>query len=240
MDSGNDARGNEVKGTRKIFSEVARTYDLTNRILTFGLDTLWRKKAAEIAASSGGARWLDVCSGTAKMAGSLYKHAKPKTQIVATDFCFPMLRQAVKKAENKRISFCVSNADTLPFADNTFDLVTISFATRNINISQEVLLRHFQEFRRVLKPKGRFINLETSQPLSMGLRRLFHFYVRSAVKPIGYLISGSKAAYAYLSYTVPRFFSAEELSRIIYQAGFSRVDLSYLTFGISAIHIAIK
>lgn len=231
---------NSDKGIRKIFSEIPRSYDLTNRILTFGLDILWRKKAAKIALSSSGLRCLDVCSGTADMANSLYKLAGAKTQIVALDFCFPMLREAAKKTVKKKISFCVSNADTLPFADNTFDLLTISFATRNINISPKILLRHFQEFHRVLKPDGRFVNLETSQPLSLALRRLFHFYVRLAVKPIGYLISGSKAAYAYLSYTIPHFFSAEELSRIIYQAGFRKVDLAYLSFGISAIHIAIK
>ena len=117
-----------------------------------------------------------------------------------------MLSQAVKKPEYSRISFCVSDAGSLPFADNTFDVITIAFATRNLNNSgQDVLIKRFGEFRRVLKPGGRFINLETSQPKSVLLKKLIHFYIWLMVKPIGYLISGSKTAYAYLARSIPRF-----------------------------------
>lgn len=225
---------------KKLFAEISRTYELANHVLTLGLDGFWRKKAAQTAAQGAGKKWLDVCSGTGQMALRLRSIAKEETMIVALDFCLPMLRELRHKTEANRILLCAACADRLPFADNTFDLVTISFATRNINMGREILLRHFQEFRRVLKPDGQFINLETSQPPSMVVRRLFHFYVRLVVKPIGYLISGSKVAYAYLSHTIPRFFPAQDLSGIIYQAGFRKVNSSYLTSGISAIHIAIK
>ncbi len=231
---------NTFGGIQKIFSEASRTYDLVNRVLTLGLDTFWRKRTARIVAQWGGKMWLDVCSGTAQMAVSLSKSAKENTTVVALDFCFPMLGQAISKAKKNKIHLCIADAGKLPFSDNAFDLVTISFATRNLNINRDILIHNFREFYRIIKPGGRFVNLETSQPVSIFLRRLFHFYVRLLVKPVGYLLSGSKAAYAYLSYTIPRFFSAQELSEIIYRAGFRKVSFDYMNFGIAAIHTALK
>lgn len=225
---------------REMFSGIPKTYDVINRILTFGLDTVWREKAAEIARTHAGGRWLDVCSGTGDMAGALCKTASPKTKIVALDFCLPMLKEIKKKPHRRQVLLCLSNVSALPFADNTFDVVTISFATRNLNSDRETLLWRFGEFRRVLKPGGVFINLETSQPKARLFRKAFHWYIGIMVKPIGYMCSGSKSAYAYLSYTIPRFFCAPELEKVLYQAGFRKVDFSALTYGISAIHRAVK
>lgn len=230
----------KTEDKHKIFSEVPQTYEAANHILTMGLDILWRKKAALHAAQGGGEHWLDVCSGTGDMAILLRRLADEKTTIVSQDFCRPMLQKARLKPEAQNISFSVSDALDLQFPDNTFDLVTISFATRNLNAGRDILLRYFREFYRVLKPGGRFINLETTQPQSKIVRQLFHLYVRLAVAPVGYLISGSRAAYKYLSYTIPRFFNAEELSDILYEAGFKKVSFSHLTFGVCAMHTAIK
>lgn len=230
--------GNKIQD---IFSRIPKTYDLINRILTLGLDVSWRRSAAEIASQGGSEKWLDICSGTGDMAGALVRAAKPGVKIIGIDFCLPMLSQAVKKPEYSGIYFCVSDAGCLPFPDNTFDIVTIAFAARNLNNSgQEVLLKRFREFRRVLKPGGRFINLETSQPKSFFLKKLVHFYIWLMVKPIGCLISGSKTAYGYLARSIPRFFSARELAEVLYRAGFVKVDFILLSFGVSAIHIAIK
>ena len=228
------------KGIQRIFAQIPDTYDLANTVLTLSLDSYWRKKLSDIAAKQGGTMWLDVCSGTAKTALNLSGGARRKTKVVALDFSQPMLRQGASKPQAKRIHFCVGDAANLPFADNSFDLVTISFATRNINTGPDALLGYFKEFRRILRPGGRFVNLETSQPKSVILRKLFHFYIRIIVMPIGCLLSGSRAAYSYLSYTIPRFFCAEELSEIIYRSGFKDVSLSRLTFGLSAIHTANK
>ena len=228
------------KGIRKIFSEVPHTYDLINHILTFGLDILWRRKAAMVAAAGGGSKWIDICSGTGEMALCLSRLAKNKTMVVATDFCAPMIRKATEKPEAHQIAFTLASANALPFRDGTFDLVTISFATRNINVSRDTLIHCLREFHRVLKPGGRFVNLETSQPSSRLLRRLFHLYIRLAVRPLGYIISGSNDAYSYLSHTIPRFYSADEFADIIRQAGFAKVDFSHMMFGAAAIHKAVK
>lgn len=223
-----------------IFSKVPQTYEFLNRILTFGLDKKWRLRAARIAALNGGKAWLDVCCGTGQMALCLSELAKEETTVVALDFSFPMLKEGFKKRGFQKVSFCIGNAANLPFPENSFDLVTISFATRNINTARGNLLRCLKEFRRVLKPGGRFINLETSQPASYFIRRFFHLYARIFVKWLGALISGSSKAYGYLSTTIPRFFGPREFSSILREAGFSYVDYQGLSLGVVAVHKGYK
>ena len=225
---------------KKIFAEVPRTYDLINRLLTFGLDTKWRRKAAKIASIEGGMKWIDVCSGTGEMAIALLRRAQNGTSIYVSDFSDPMLDKAREKTGAYRLRYVNADLRSLPFPDNFFDLVTISFATRNINSTRTHLNECLLEINRVLKPGGRFINLETSQPASMFIRWFFHLYARTIIKIAGRLISGSKAAYNYLSYTIPRFYTAEELSDIIRQAGFTDVITYRMAFGIAAVHKAIK
>jgi demethylmenaquinone methyltransferase/2-methoxy-6-polyprenyl-1,4-benzoquinol methylase len=226
-------------GVQKIFDEVAPTYELVNRILTLGLDRRWRNKAAEAAARGGGMLWLDVCSGTGEMAQNLARLAPPGTKVIALDFCQLMLLKASAKSVLEA-ALVMADAKSLPFASDRFDLITISFATRNLNLSKDILRGTFQEFRRILKPGGRFINLETSQPKLPVVRRLFHLYVKTIVKPVGYRLSGSRAGYAYLSATIPRFFPAQELAGLLGQAGFRTVTFQPLFLGAAAIHTAIK
>lgn len=228
------------KGIQEVFTTVPKTYELVNHVLTFGMDISWRKRAVRAALAAGGNLWLDICSGTGETASYLKRAAPNGVTVVSADFCEPMLREAVKKPEGKHICFTLADASLLPFADNTFDLITISFATRNLNISKNALVRCFAEFRRVLKKGGHFINLETSQPSSRLLRRLFHAYIGLLVRPIGEAISGSKAGYKYLSHTIPRFYDADEFSCVISDAGFTSVDYERLIFGIAAIHHGIK
>jgi len=225
---------------QKIFSEVSKTYELVNHVLTFGLDVVWRKKATREASQAGGTLWLDVCSGTGEMAHNLSSLASSHVKVVAVDFSPIMLSRLREKPQNQKISLALAEANCLPFANETFNLVTISFATRNINISREDLITHFKEFYRVLKPGGRFVNLETSQPRQEIIRRIFHLYVRLVVFPIGYLVSGSKLGYKYLSSTIRRFYRPEQLSRFLYNAGFRVVSFKPLFLGISAIHTAFK
>ncbi len=223
-------------GIQNIFAEVPETYELVNHALTLGLDILWRKKAARFASSLGGARWIDVCSGTGETACYLSRAAGDGTRVFATDFSMPMLSKALRKPETRSIAFVLSDIRELPFEDGAFDLVTISFATRNINLNRDVLEACFREFRRVLKPGGCFINLETSQPPSPFVRTLFHWYVKSLVKPVGTALSGSNAGYTYLSRTIPRFYAADELAGILRAAGFDGVRYRRLFMGVAAIH----
>jgi demethylmenaquinone methyltransferase/2-methoxy-6-polyprenyl-1,4-benzoquinol methylase len=228
------------KGIQKMFSSVAGTYELVNRVLTVGLDAKWRRKAARIAGARGGKNWLDICSGTGETAMHLQRLAAAGTRVFAADFCPPMLEKARQKIEAQDVLFAVADAGELPFRKESFDLITISFATRNINTSRDALLGCFREFHRLLVPGGCFVNLETSQPRSGSLRRLFHLYVELLVKPVGRYISGSRAAYVYLSHTIPRFYDAQELAELLWEAGFSSVRFHNLLGGVAAIHEAVK
>ena len=236
------------KGIQQIFSSVPPTYELINHILTLGFDTPIRRYTARFAAAdnsklntphSASRKWLDVCTGTGEMAHYLNKYAGEDTLIMASDFTLPMLQYA-RQRRTSSVRFTAADSIRLPFRDNTFDLVTISFATRNINVSRQNLLACLKEFQRVLKPGGRFVNLETSQPSSLLLRRMLHAFVKTFVKPIGSLISGSGSAYAYLSQTIPRFYDADRFSEIILEAGFQECKYKHLMGGLAAIHEGIK
>lgn len=233
-----EIKSDKPQPLQTLFAEVAPTYERVNRALTFGLDVKWRRKAARIAAEGGGSSWMDVCSGTGETAANLRRLAAPSTLVVSLDFCPPMLARAVSKPSGNAIDFVLSDVKALPFADSSLDLITISFATRNINLSREVLTRTFAEFRRVLRPGGRFVNVETSQPPSRIVRAFFHAYIRLAVKRVGTLISGSRAGYAYLGSTIPKFYPAEELAAIMREAGFAEVRVKRLMLGAAAIHLA--
>lgn len=226
---------------QKTFSPgVSRTYELVNHILTLGLDSVWRKLAARIGAASGGTQWADMCTGTGEMAACLCRLAPQETSVHAVDLSLAMMAEAMKKEEARKINFVVSDVKALDFPDESLDLITISFATRNINLNRDILTETFTEFFRVLKPGGLFVNLETSQPSSWLIRWFFHMYVKLLVKPVGGLISGSYRGYAYLKYTIPRFYPPEELSEIMCQAGFENVTYRKLLFGIAAIHQGMK
>ena len=224
------------KGVQHIFSKVPETYEWVNHVLTCGLDIIWRKQAVRLATKAGGRRWIDLCTGTGETASYLCRKAKNKTSVYATDFSMPMLKKATEKFESRNIRFLISDIRRLPFSDNIFDLMTISFATCYIKINSDILLKTFEEFHRVLNPGGLLVNLETSQPSSALIRTAFHGFVKRFVIPLGSRISGSLAGYTYLARTIPRFYPAETLAHIMQQAGFKNVRFKKQLFGVVAIH----
>jgi demethylmenaquinone methyltransferase/2-methoxy-6-polyprenyl-1,4-benzoquinol methylase len=231
---------NKTRSVQKIFAEVPATYELVNHVLTLGLDVIWRRRAARLAATTTAGTWADMCTGTGETAAYLSRLAPEGTTIYGVDFSEPMLAEARKKPEAEHIEFIASDIKDLPFDDATLDLITMSFATRNINLSRDILIRSFAEYYRTLKPGGRFVNVETSQPSMRLVRKCFHAYIRLLVRAIGSRMSGSRAAYAYLAGTIPRFYSAEELADIMRQAGFEKVTFRRYLFGAVAIHQACK
>lgn len=228
------------KGVQKIYTEVAQRYESINHILTFGMDMSWRRRAVREITHTKGQYWLDVCSGTGEMTRNLSRRADPSTEIFSVDFSYPMLRRAREKSYTRPIHFTLADVAHLPFPDETFDLVSISFSIRNLNLNREELLTHLREFYRILKPGGQFLNLETSQPSSKILKKLFHFYIQKIVRPVGSLLSGSQAGYGYLAYTVPRFHPPDKFSSLLCQSGFSSSNYRSLLLGIAAIHLATK
>jgi demethylmenaquinone methyltransferase/2-methoxy-6-polyprenyl-1,4-benzoquinol methylase len=228
------------KGLQKIYSEISLRYELTNHILTLGLDIICRKRTARAAADGGGAVWLDICSGTGEMVFQLNRLKPENAFLIAADFSLPMVGMGLQKRSINDIPFVITDAAALPFKDNTFDLVTISFATRNISPSKVKLIEHLHEFLRVLKPGGRLINLETSQPRWGVIRRLMHLYVKVAVRPVGTVLTGSAGGYVYLAKSIPLFYSAEKFAQLLREAGFSEVTFKRMFMGITAVHKAVR
>jgi len=225
---------------REIFSEIPARYERVNHILTFGLDAFWRRAAAAAAVAAGGSRFLDVCTGTGETALCVARRASPGAFVAGADFTPAMMREGRRKRGRDRVAFVAAAAAALPFPDDSFDAVTISFATRNLNVSRADLLSAFREFRRVLRPGGVFVNLETSRPPHRAVRAGFDLYARLVVGRAGKIMTGSAAGYAYLSGTLRRFYGAEELSAILAEAGFAGVRARRLTLGVVALHEAAK
>ena len=226
---------------KKVYSEIYSSYERMNRILTLGLDRLWRRQAVKIAASSAdGGRWLDMCTGTGETAVSLSRIAPEGTRIFAADFSPSMIAQARKKPDAACIMFVNADIHELPFPDESFSLITMSFAARNVNADRDSLIHGFSELRRILKPGGVFVNLETSQPRSPIISKCFHLFVRLVVIKAGKYFSGDNSGYAYLSGSIIKFYSAEELAEILKKAGFGEVSFKRMMMGAVAVHKAGK
>ena len=223
------------------FARIVPSYERVNHLITLGLDAVWRRRAARLAASAarrGDGAWADVCTGTGEMAALLCRLAPAGVRIHGVDFSEPMLAEARRKPEAARVEFHTANVDALPFPDGSLDLITLSFGTRNINASRDVLVRRFAGFRRALRPGGCFVNLETSQPALAPARAARDLYVRLAVASIGGRITGARPAYEYLARSMAAFYSAAELSDLLREAGFVDVQSRRLCLGAAAIHRA--
>ncbi|MFH2035334.1 MAG: ubiquinone/menaquinone biosynthesis methyltransferase [Candidatus Zixiibacteriota bacterium] len=225
---------------KKVYSDIPGSYELVNHLLTMGTDIITRRRAAKIAVRQGGDTWLDICCGTGEMTANLMRLKKNGTKVFGADFSPEMIALAVAKPENKEVGFTISEAEHLPYRDNFFDIITISYATRNLNSTRELLIQRFSEINRVLKPGGTFVNLETSQPRNKLFRKIMHLYVGVSVARIGALISGNKAGYAYLAASIPRFYEPDELCKILKASGFSSIDYTPMFFGAIAAHRAVK
>jgi demethylmenaquinone methyltransferase/2-methoxy-6-polyprenyl-1,4-benzoquinol methylase len=228
------------KGLQKVYKEIHSSYELINHILTFGMDVICRKRAAGMAAQQHGENWLDICCGTGEMTANLMRLKNKHVNLFGADFSKPMIDRAKRKKANKKAFFLINEAEHLPFRDNFFDLITISFATRNLNSSETLLIKRLREFYRVLKPGGIFVNLETSQPQNKFIKKLTHLYVKITVQKLGTFISGNKAGYSYLAASIPRFYNADQLRKILLKSGFGNVSYRSNFFGIIAIHKAQK
>lgn len=226
-----------------MFTEVPPSYDLLNRLLTLRFDQAWRKKAAKACLENSPARVMDLCCGTGDLAISLGRSAPEGTLITALDYSVPMLELARKKATGKKlndIEFIHGDAAAMPFPNNYFDSVGIAFAFRNLTYHNPDSEKFLAEILRVTKPGGRLVIIETSQPPSNMLRKLFHFYLRYVTAPVGGMFSGHYGAYKYLAHSAIHYFSRQELAELLLNAGFARVDSTPLMGGIAGIFTAVK
>jgi demethylmenaquinone methyltransferase/2-methoxy-6-polyprenyl-1,4-benzoquinol methylase len=222
---------------RSMFSGIAPRYDLLNSVLSLGADRGWRLEAARAALEGGANEVLDAATGTGELALAV-KRLRSDVRVVGVDFAEPMLEIAGRKARERELALELVRADVLelPFADDSFDAVTIAYGLRNL----ADLERGIAELRRVLRPGGRLVIAEFPPPPENAFGRLFRFYFLRILPRIGGLISGSRAAYDYLPTSVLAFPRPPELAALVRDAGFSGVRYRLQSCGVSAIFIGEK
>ena len=234
----------QEKPLHGIFTNIPDRYDLINHIITWGLDKRWRWKAARECSVLQSRKVLDLCCGTGDLAIDIARLAEDRVEVTGVDYSRPMLEIAIKKAalsaRRRRILFTYGDAANLPFPDGYFDRVGISFAFRNLTYKNPWAQHHIAEILRVLSTGGRCVIMETSQPRTKLIRKLFHLYLRWFVSRLGYLLSGNRGAYHYLAESAARFYTSEELKEILVTAGFSQVSFRPLFLGVVSIYVAVK
>lgn len=224
---------------QQMFGAIAPRYDFLNRLLSFGIDRRWRTKAVRLLKYREGSRILDVATGTGDVALEIALRTPASVKITGADFCKEMVDLgAVKVAASPyadRIDLKVAPCEDLPFANDTFDSITIAFGIRNV-VDRKLGLA---EMWRVLRPGGRMVVLEFSTPRSQLFRQLYYFYFRRLLPVVGGLFSRYNA-YKYLPDSVLEFPSQEEFSRMLADVGFRNIHLHELTFGIATIYVGEK
>ena len=238
------AAGTSGRSLYHIFTRISHRYDLINHVITLGLDTGWRSRTAQACLEGRPGRILDICCGTGDLAITIAKFADYRPEITGADYSWPMLGIAIAKAkmllQGQNIHFINADVGKLPFADDYFDCIGISFAFRNLTYKNPNTQEYLDEILRVLRPGGRFVIVESSQPRSAFIRFFDHLYLRCWVFPLGYLLSGNRAAYHYLLDSALHFYSAEEMQEFLVKAGFKQVSARRLFFGAAAIYVAMK
>ncbi len=226
---------------QRMFTAIARFYDLNNSLLSFGLHHRWKHLAASYVPAVENGRALDIGAGTADLALLIERRVGPNGYVVATDLNAAMLREGARKVArrglSRRIPCLRANAEDLGFKDESLDAVTTGFCVRNVGN----LPRALGEIHRVLKPGGRFVCLEFSQPVRPWLLRLYDWYSFRLLPRIGTLVARDKTGvYHYLPASIRTFPDQDRFSALLREAGFRQVEYRNLSGGIVAIHIATK
>ncbi len=223
-----------------MFDQLAPKYDFINRILSFGIDLRWRKALRKFIPPGEGFHLLDLATGTGDQLFTLCEGKTPIARAVGLDRAEKMLDVARKKLDKFRttaeIEFAVGDATDIPFPDNSFDIVSISFGIRNVPDYRKAL----REIYRVLKPGGRTLILESTVPKFIGWRELYLFYLRKVLPRVGGLLSGNKQAYIYLDQSVEEFPSGETFRREMEAAGFNKTRYYTFSAGIATLYIGEK
>ncbi|WP_417873187.1 bifunctional demethylmenaquinone methyltransferase/2-methoxy-6-polyprenyl-1,4-benzoquinol methylase UbiE [Xanthomarina gelatinilytica] len=222
----------------KMFDTISKEYDGLNRVISFGIDIKWRKKAVQLVANTNPNIILDIATGTGDLAINLAETNAEK--IIGLDISEGMLNVGKEKILNKslqdRIEMVVGDSENLPFEDNTFDAITVGFGIRNF----ETLEKGLAEILRVLKPGGIFVILETSVPTKTPFKQGYNLYTKNIMPLIGKLFSKDRSAYKYLSDSASVFPYGETLNNILREIGFINVVNRPQTFGVATIYTSSK
>lgn len=222
----------------KMFDTISENYDGLNRVISFGIDVKWRKKVVAIVGENNPKQILDIATGTGDLA--IMMASLNPDKITGLDISAGMLevgKQKIAKANlSDKIKMIVGDSENMPFKDETFDAITVSFGVRNF----AHLDKGLTEIKRVLKPGGKLVILETSVPTKFPYKQGYRFHTSVLLPIIGKLFSKDKVAYSYLSESANSFPFGEKFNNILLKNGFTTATNKPVTFGVASIYTATK
>ena len=225
---------------RGVFDSVASRYDLMNDLMSFGVHRLWKRFAVELAGVRAGHRLLDLASGTGDLVDRFADLVGPDGQVIMTDINASMLGigrdRMIDRGHVGNLDYAQVDAESLPFPEDTFDLVTIAFGLRNVTDKQRALHAMFE----VLKPGGRALVLEFSKPRNKVLEKLYDLYSFRVLPVMGSAVANDAESYRYLAESIRMHPDQQTLLHMMETAGFERCDVHNLTGGIVAVHRGFK
>jgi demethylmenaquinone methyltransferase/2-methoxy-6-polyprenyl-1,4-benzoquinol methylase len=229
------AVGDKQRRVAEVFSSVASRYDIMNDLMSFGIHRVWKRFAIDLAGVRAGERVLDVAGGTGDLTREFARLVGPKGQVVLSDINAAMLGEGRRRLADRGVvglPLVQANAEKLPFADASFDCVTIGFGLRNVTDKDAAL----RSMRRVLKPGGRLLVLEFSKPLNAGLAKAYDQYSFKLLPFMGRVVANDEASYRYLAESIRMHPDQQTLKQMMENAGFERCQVYNLTGGIVAVH----
>lgn len=230
----------KAERVRSVFDSVASRYDIMNDLMSFGIHRLWKHIAVDLAGVRSGMKVLDLASGTGDLASRFAGLVGPGGEVVMSDINLSMLEEGRKRMVDDghagNVDYMQIDAESIPFPDNSFHVVTIAFGLRNVTDKDQAL----REMYRVLKPGGRALVLEFSKPVSKPLEKLYDFYSFKALPLMGRFVARDADSYRYLAESIRMHPDQETLREMMEAAGFERCDYHNLTGGIVAVHRGFK
>jgi demethylmenaquinone methyltransferase/2-methoxy-6-polyprenyl-1,4-benzoquinol methylase len=228
------AKAGRVRG---VFDSVAPKYDLMNDLMSLGLHRAWKAYAVAVANVRPGQKVLDIAGGTGDLARAFAKPVGKTGLVVHTDINEAMLRQGRDRLidEGLLLPTTMCDAEALPFASGSFDLVSVGFGLRNMTDKAKALA----EMARVLKPGGRLLVLEFSK-VAAPLAKAYDWYSFKVLPRIGGWVAGDASSYRYLAESIRMHPGQAELKAMMKTAGFGHVDVHNLSAGVVAVHVGIK
>jgi demethylmenaquinone methyltransferase/2-methoxy-6-polyprenyl-1,4-benzoquinol methylase len=224
----------------EVFHSVAAKYDIMNDLMSFGVHRLWKRFTMEFTGVRKGDQVLDIAGGTGDLAMKFSDLVGPDGKVILADINDSMLKvgrdRLLDKGYSGNIEVVQANAESLPFADNSFNVITMAFGLRNVTNKDKAL----QEFNRVLKPGGRLLVLEFSKTKNPLLSKAYDLYSFSALPMMGKLITNDAESYRYLAESIRMHPDQETLKGMFEEAGFANCEYHNLTGGIVALHKGIK
>ncbi|MGG0535296.1 demethylmenaquinone methyltransferase [Priestia aryabhattai] len=222
-----------------VFEKIYKNYDQMNSVISFQRHKAWRKDTMKRMNVQKGTKALDVCCGTADWTLAMAEAVGETGEAVGLDFSKNMLKIGEEKVKNSpfsNITLLHGNAMELPFEDNSFDYVTIGFGLRNVPDYLQVL----KEMQRVVKPGGKVVCLETSQPTMIGYRQMYLLYFKYIMPALGKMVAKSYDEYSWLQESARDFPGQKQLADMFREAGLTDVEVKSYTGGVAAMHLGYK